>query len=187
MEVFMGRRWYNIIAERKEEYFPLKMFIFQCQVYCRFISVQFQCELWNRLHRGLHRHQNRIHSFCSARFSCQGSKLGTVKEAHHLGGFFLYKTGQQKTIVNCLIGLQQRSLVCQTHLALLHLFPRSVRSWFHNSYTAVQSLLTVLTLLCVKPSYQCVSKDRSPEFSQTFNDNGLWCKYLFVAIKGVYF
>lgn len=92
--------------------------------------------------------------------------------------------------MNCLIDLQQYTLVCQNHLARLHLFPRSARSWFHNSYAAVQSLLTVITyyILCIKPSYyQCVSEDGSPEFSQTFTYYRLWCTYLFVAIKGVYF
>lgn len=91
--------------------------------------------------------------------------------------------------MNCLIGLQQYTLDCKNHLARLYLFPGSARSWVHNSYTAVQSLLTVITyyILCFKPSYQCRSEDGSPEFSQTFTYYRLWCTYLFVTVKGVYF
>lgn len=93
-----------------------------------------------------HKHKNRIHSFNSSRFYSQESSVGTVEEHYHLGGFFPYKTGQQKeNHSEWSDPFQQCTLVCQPNLALLHFFPVSVSSWFHNSYRAVQSLLTVLT------------------------------------------
>lgn len=91
----------------------------------------------------------------------------SVLEATIWVDFSLAKLDSKKTTVNCLISLQQYTLVCQIHLALLHLFSGSVRLQFHNSYTAVQSLLTVLTILYVKPTYQCVSGDRRTVFSET--------------------
>lgn len=63
-----------------------------------------------------------------------------------LGGFVLNWVGQQRTTVNCLTGLQQYTLFYVRFIQLRFIcFLGSVRLWFHNSYTAVQSLLTVLT------------------------------------------
>lgn len=65
----------------------------------QFYFRQYQHELWNWLHLSPHKHKNRIHAFGSARFSCQEPSLGTLRD-NHLGGFFLNKTGQQKTKQN---------------------------------------------------------------------------------------
>lgn len=128
------------------------------------------------MHCSPHKHKNRTHAFIAARFSCQEPNLGTIKD-YHLDGFFL------TTIENCLIGLQQYTLICQTQLARLHLFPRFCKVEVHNSYTAVQSLLYSTYLLCVKPSYQHLSADRCPRITYS----RLRCTYLFVAVGGVYF
>lgn len=141
----------------------------------------------NWLHCGPHKHKNRIHlQLCQI---C----LSKTQSWHHkrlwLKDFFVYKSRQKKKkIVNFLFSLQGYTVVCQTHLSLLYLFPGCVKLRFHYSDPAVQSLLTVLTVLCVCPFYKCVLEDRGPEFSHTFTySTTTWCTYLFVPIKGVNF
>lgn len=117
------------------------MFFSQYQIY---YFRQLQCELWDLLHCSPHKHKNRMQPFSSARFSCKESSLGTVKEDYHLGGFLFFtkldSKNKTKTIMNCRIDLQPCTLLCRTHLALLHFFPGSLRSRFQS-----MSLHTVLT------------------------------------------
>lgn len=106
---------------------------------------------------------------------------------NHLGGFFLHKTRQREN--NCELSDPSSDAIysCLSDALSSASFASlgSVRSWFHNSYAAVQSLLTVLTLLCVKPSFQCVSEVRSPRHSPTRGCGVHTCLWLFGEKKGL--
>lgn len=136
--------------------------------------------MWKRWHCNPHKDKNR--AGCASVpdffffFSYQEPGLWNIKSSH-LGGLLL-----NKTVVKNSSDHQQNTVVT-FYIALRHLFYGSVRLQFHNSYTAVQSLPTLLTILCVEPTYQYVSEDRSPEASQTVTCYRLWCTYLFVAIE----
>lgn len=124
------------------------------------------------MHCSPHKHKNRTHAFIAARFSCQEPNLGTIKD-YHLDGFFL------TTIENCLIGLQQYTLICQTQLARLHLFPRFCKVEVHNklhccTVIALQYLLTLCQAFLSAPLCRQVSQNHLLEAAVYIFVCGCW-------------
>lgn len=132
-------------GDEKLNYFPLRVFISQNPIYSSFISHSsgVKCENDGTATHTKTKIELAVHQ-CLIFFIFyfyQEPGLWNIKSCH-LGGLLL-----NKTVVKNSSDHQQNTVVT-FYIALRHLFYGFVRLQFHNSYTAVQSLPTILTILC---------------------------------------